>query len=103
MTEEEKKAIRREKHPGCASQGHKLAALMQKRKEEILPKKEQSTEQSTVQTAIQLNDTYIYGFGILAVLATRACLFFAYSTSQAANKKQVNEKQQQPPKRRNML
>ena len=60
MTEEEKKAIRREKHPGCASQGHKLAALMQKRKEEILPNKEQSTEQSTVQTAIQLNDTYIY-------------------------------------------
>ena len=107
MTEEEKKAIRREKHPGCASQGHKLAALMQKRKEEILPNKEQSTEQSTVQTTIQstiqLNDTYIYGFGILAVLATRACLFFAYSTSQAANKKQVNEKQQQPPKRRNML
>ena len=44
MTEEEKKAIRREKHPGCASQGHKLAALMQKRKEEILPNKEQSTE-----------------------------------------------------------
>ena len=32
MTEEEKKAIRREKHPGCASQGHKLAALMQKEK-----------------------------------------------------------------------
>ena len=39
MTEEEKKAMRREKHPGRVPQGHKLAALMQKRKEEILRNK----------------------------------------------------------------
>ena len=31
------------------------------------------------------------------------CVFFAYNTSQAANKKQVNEIQDQPSKRRNML
>ena len=36
MTEEEKKLISREKHPGHVVQGHKLAALMKKRKEEIL-------------------------------------------------------------------
>ena len=47
MTEEEKKTITRKKHPGRVAQGHKLAALMKKRKEEILHGKEQSTGQST--------------------------------------------------------
>ena len=42
------------------------------------------------------NDTYVYGIGILAVLANG--VYFAYKTFQAANKKQVNEKQNQPPK-----
>ena len=48
MTVEEKKTITREKHPGRVAQGHKLAALMKKRKEEILRNKEQCTVQSTV-------------------------------------------------------
>ena len=30
MTEKEKKAITREKHPGCVPQDHKLAALIKK-------------------------------------------------------------------------
>ena len=44
MTEEEKKIIIREKHPGRVAQDHKLAALM-KKKEEILRSKKRSTEQ----------------------------------------------------------
>ena len=40
MTEEEKKAITREKYPGRVAQGYKLAALKEKRKEEILRNKE---------------------------------------------------------------
>ena len=40
--------ITREKHPGRVAQCHKLAALMKKKKEEILRNKEQSTEQSSV-------------------------------------------------------
>ena len=44
MTEEKKKTITREKHPGRAARGHKLAALMKKRKEESLRSKEQATE-----------------------------------------------------------
>ena len=36
------KTITREKHPGHSAHGHKLAALMKKRKEEILRNKEQS-------------------------------------------------------------
>ena len=50
MTEE---VITREKHPGRIAQGHRLAALMKKRKEEILRNKEQSMEQSTVQPTVQ--------------------------------------------------
>ena len=34
MTEEEKKATIREKHPGRVTQGYKLTALMKKRKEQ---------------------------------------------------------------------
>ena len=94
MTEEEKKTITREKHPGCVAQGHKLVALNKKRKEEILCSKEQSTvqptvqptEQSTEQSTVQLteqstvqsSDTYVYGVGMLAVLAIGVCVFFAY-------------------------
>ena len=50
-------------------------------------------------TNTALSDTYIYGVGIIAVLTIGVCAFFAYKTSEAANKKQVNEKQDQPPKR----
>ena len=54
-------------------------------------------------TTTRSNDTYVYGVGIFAVLAIGACVFFAYNTSQAKNKKLVNEKKDQPPKRRHML
>ena len=120
MTEE---VITREKHPGRVSQGHRLAAIMRKRKKEILHNKEQSTEhstvqsteqsteqpieqptehpvvQSTVQSSVKSNDTYIYGVGMLAVLAIGVCIFFAY------NKKagQVIHEQPIKPKRRHML
>ena len=95
MTEEGKKIIRREKHPERVVQRHKLAALMIKRKEDILLDKEQSTTQSTeqssvqsteqplVQSTVQSNDTYVCGLGMLAVLAIGVCVFFAYNNSQA--------------------
>ena len=84
MTEEEEKVITREKNPGRIAQGHKRAALMKNRKEEILHSKEQSTEQSTVQptvqsteqSKVQSNDTYIYGVGMLAILAIVFVQFF---------------------------
>ena len=121
MTEEEKKIITREKHPGQVAQGHKLAAFMKKRKEEILRNREQSIEQQpvqstvqqpvqplvqstvqpSVQSTVQSNDTYIYGVGILAVLGV--CVFFAYNTFHPKNKNFINEKKDQPPKRRHML
>ena len=99
MTEEGKKIIRREKHPERVVQRHKLAALMIKRKEDILLDKEQSTVQSTEQSSVQSsvqsteqplvhstvqsNDTYVCGLGMLAVLAIGVCVFFAYNNSQA--------------------
>ena len=109
MTEEKKKIITREKHPARVAQGHKLAALIKKRREEILRNKEQSTvqstEQSTEQPSVQstVQSNYVYGVGILAVFATGVCVFFAYNTFQPKNKKQANEKQNPPPKQRYML
>ena len=53
-------------------------------------------------TTTKSNDTYVYGVGILAVLAIGVCVFFAYPK----NKKQDNDhryEQKQPPKRRYML
>ena len=76
---------------------------MKKRKEEILCSKEQPTEQSTVQSTVQSNGAYVYGIGILAVLAIGICVFFTYNTFQPKNKKLVNEKKDQPPKRHHML
>ena len=106
MTEEEKKTIAREKHPGRVAQGHELVAFNKKRKEEILCSKERATAQSTVQptelstvqspvqctvqSTVQLNDTYVYGVGIIAVLAIVVCVRFAYNTVQPKNKKQAN-------------
>ena len=45
MTQE---VITRVKHPGHVAQGHSCAALMEKRKEEVLHNKEQFTVQSKV-------------------------------------------------------
>ena len=79
--------VTREKHPGRVAQGHKLAPLLKKRKEEILHNKEQSTlessapssvqstEESSVQPSVQSNNTYVYGVSMLAVLAIGACVF----------------------------
>ena len=47
-----KKTITREKYPRHVPQSHRLAALMKKRKEEILSSKEQSTVQSTEQSSV---------------------------------------------------
>ena len=106
MTEEEEKIIAWEKHPGRIAQGHKLPALMKKRKEEILRNKEQSTVQSTeqsspkssVQSSVQstVQSNYVYGVRILAVATIGVCVFFAYNTFQL--KKLINEKQDHPPK-----
>ena len=117
MIGEEKKVITREKHPGRVAQGHKLAALMKKRKEEILRSKEQPTEQSieqstvqpteqsavqsTAQSTVQSNNTYVFDVGILAVLANGVCVFFTYN-SFPKNKKLVNDKKNHPPKQRQM-
>ena len=100
------------KDPRRVEQGKKSYETRMKRlKEKILednelpiPSTSPSTCDPTPSTsshATRSNDTYVYGVGILAVLAIGVCVFFAYNTSE--NKKQANEKQDQPPKRRHML
>ena len=99
MTEEEKKTITREKHPGRVAQVHKRAAIMKKRKEEILRSKEQLKEQSTVHStvrpSVQSNGAYVYGVGILVVPAIGVCVLFTYN-------KKVHEEPIKP-KRLHML
>ena len=59
---------------------------------------------STTSTATtRPSDTYIYGVGILAALVITICVFFTYNSSRVTNKKNVNGKQDQPPKRLHML
>ena len=101
MTEEERKIITREKHLGRVAQGHKLAAFMKKRKEEILRNKEQSTEQQpvqstvqqpvqplvqstvqpSVQSTVQSNDTYVYGLVCLLPLPLMSVYFLHVTLS----------------------
>ena len=61
------------------------------------------TTSATNTATTRPNDTYVYGVGILAVLAIGVCVFFTYNASKAKNKKTVTEKQDQPPKSRHML
>ena len=58
---------------------------------------------STPSHTTRSNDTYVYGVGMLAILVISICVFFAYNTFQPKNKKLVNGKQDQTPKRRHML
>ena len=58
---------------------------------------------TNITTTTRFSETYVYGVGIVAVLAIDVCVFFGYKTYQAENKKLVNKRQDQPPKRRHML
>ena len=82
---------------------------MKKRKEEILNNKEQftaqstvqsivrSTEQSSVQSTQQLSvqstvqSNYVYGVGILAVLAIGVCVFLVITLFSLKNKPMKNK------------
>ena len=55
---------------------------------------------STPSHTTRSNDAYVYGVEIFAVLAIGVCVFFTYNTFP---EKFVNEKQDQPPKRRYLL
>ena len=54
-----------------------------------------ATNTNNTTTTTRSNDSYVYGVGMFAVFAIGVCVFFAYNTSQAENKKQVNKKQDQ--------
>ena len=54
------------------------------------------TSSITNNATTRSNGTYVYGLGIVAVLAIGVCVFFAYSTFQNNNKKLINEKKDRP-------
>ena len=75
MTEQEKKSITREKHPERVAHGHKLAALMKKRKEEIIVTK--NSLQYRIQYSLQNNLQYSLQYSLQSVYRTvkwRLCL-----------------------------
>ena len=101
------------KDPRRVEQGKKSYETRMKRlKEKILednelpiPSTSPSTCDPTPSTsshATRSNDACVYGVGILAVLFTGACVFFAYITF-PKNKKLVNENYDQLPKERHIL
>ena len=57
----------------------------------------ETTSPANNTTTTRSNDTYVYGVGILAVLAIVVCVFFGYNTFQP--KKLINKKKDQPPQR----
>ena len=62
-----------------------------------------ATSTNNTTTTTRPNCIYMHGVGMLAMLAIGICVLLAYNTTQAKNKKVVNEKQDQPPKQRVML
>ena len=58
---------------------------------------------TTLSHTARPNDTYVYGVGIVAVLAIGVCVFFGYNGFPKNNKKVNEEKQDQLPKRHLML
>ena len=56
-----------------------------------------TTTNPAVSTTTRPNDKYVYGVGMLPVLAIVVCVFFAYNIFQPKKKKQANEKKDQPP------
>ena len=65
----------------------------------------QSTEQFTVQPSVHptVHSNCVYGVTVLAIVAIRVYVSFSYNAFQPKNKKLINEKQDQPPKRRHTL
>ena len=78
--------------------------MMQKRwrgNETTSPNSNSSNETTSVTNTAttKSNNAYVYGIGILAVLAIGFVYFLTYNSFQPKTKKIVNEKQDQPPKR----
>ena len=77
VNKKQSSVVTKEKHPGRVAQGHKLAALMKQRKEELKQNKqsEQQTEQLTEPHEKKLSNTTLYGAG-LALIAGIALFYF---------------------------
>ena len=76
--------VTKQRHPGRVAQGHKLAALMKQRKEELMKqnkKSEQETEQSTEQHEEQssvISSSSFYGIGAAITLAVGIAVVFLW-------------------------
>ena len=74
--------VTKQKHPGRVAQGHKLAVLMKKRKDELLQNKtsKQVSEQPPEQPPVQSSPTPI----ILGILALVGAAYYFYKQQKPA-------------------
>ena len=110
MEKTSKKVTRDPKRQERGKKSHEM--YMKRLKEKILEDNQLPTSSTSSSTGdptpstsshtTRSNNAYVYDVGMLAVLAIGVCVFFAYSNF-PKNKKQANEKQDRPPKRRHML
>ena len=99
----ELQTVTKAKHPGRVAQGHKLAALMKQRKQELLKnnKPEQSKELQTVQETVLSSHTLQYSnLGIIGLIAIAAYYFYGYKkpTSSTSSTLQPQEEIKKKPK-----
>ena len=85
----EQSAVTKSKHPGRVAQGHKLAALMKQRKQELLQNKkpelskELKPELQSVQDIKLSSPTVQCGLAILALAATAVGVYMLYMRKKA--------------------
>ena len=82
----EQSAVTKSKHPGRVAQGHKLAALMKQRKQELLQNKkpELSKELKPELQSVQVSSPTVQcGLAILALAATAVGVYMLYMRKKA--------------------
>jgi uncharacterized protein HemX len=88
------------KNPGRVAQGHKLAALMKKRKEELVQNKpsEQVAEQPKEQPKEQVKsyEGHMLGVGALAILAITLGVYYYFPKQKAPPKEERKSDQKDP-------
>ena len=99
----ELQTVTKSKHPGRVAHGHRLAALMKKRKQELLQNKtsEQPKEVQTVQETVLSSHTLQYSsLAIIGLIAIAAYYFYGYKkhTSSSSSTLQPQEEEIKKPK-----
>ena len=98
----ELQTVTKAKHPGRVAQGHKLAALMKQRKQELSQNKtsEQPKEVKTVQETVLPSCTLQYpSLAIIGLIAIAAYYFYGYKKPTSSTSSPTLEPQEEIKKK----